>query len=203
MTKGQLIVECLKLLNENNGEKIDDTIVSSLPEYSERTSVIVPSINRALHRLSELKKLPVENYEIKYSNTVRGNITVPVEITKNILRISNVLLEDEYNNIETNVSYFVDGEIMILPELYNRQKYTIIYEPVVKELTDNDDDLEEIQYPKYVTQCIPYFVKADLFEEDSPELANLARNIFESYASQIPTKNKSVLRGVKDVYGLY
>ena len=222
MTKGQLIVKCLQLLNENNGEKIDSQIVSNIPEYSERTSVIVPSINRALYRLSELKKLPVKELTVTYKSnslnvdelptkydTAEGYIIIDsggsiITIQSNcIMGVSNVILEDRNYGISTNISYFIQGEIIKLPPLEYGQRYTLFYQPKVIEVSEDSLDTVEIPYPDYVLNCVPYFVKADVFEEDNPTLANLSRNIFESYASQIPSKNQSTMRGVIDVYNLY
>lgn len=205
MTKGQLIVNCIKLLNENNSEQIDDTTVSNNPEFLDRTTVIVPSINRALLRLSELKKLPQSEYTVSYDEKYRNKtIKVDTTIVNDMTHINNImLLNDEEGYIETNVSYFLEGNYLILPPISRGEKYVIFYEPPVKWVLETDEDLVEIEYPDYILQCIPYFVKADIFEEDNPSLANLARNIFESYASQIPVKNKSAMRGVIDVYNLY
>lgn len=205
MTKGQLISICIKLLNENNSEQIDDTTVSNNPEFSDRTTVIVPSINRALLRLSELKKLPQSEYTVSYDEKYRNKpIKVNTDIVNDMVNINNIILmNEEEGYIQSNVSYFIEGKYLILPPLGREEHYVIFYEPPIEWVLEVDEDVTPLKYPDYVLNCIPYFVKADIFEEDNPTLANLARNIFETYASQIPVKNKSTMRGVIDVYSLY
>ena len=205
MTKGDLIVKCLKLLNENDGEQIDPLVVSELSEYKERTVNIVPSINRALNRLAEMKKLPVKKFTINYLKENKNkSITVEEEITKDILSIANIFsFNEDYGLTDTNVSYFFEGDVLILPNLTYDEHYTVFYNPKPVYLTEADLDTKEIEYPNYIIDCIPYFVKADLYEEDDPNLAVLARNLFESYANQIPTRNISTMRGIKDVYNVY
>lgn len=208
MTKGQLIVKCLKLLNENNGEKIDDKIVSELPEYSDRTTLIIPSINRALYKISDAKKLPGKTYEVTYIDQVNQgntnkNIKVDSTIVNDMTFITNIVLQDMYGNIYTNVSYFIDGDTCILPPLSSGQKYTIFYKPKVVEISEDAPDISVLDYPDYILNPIPYFVKGELFEEDDPNLAVFSRNVFERLINEIPSKTESVMRGVVDVYGLY
>lgn len=210
MTRGELITNCIKLMNDNAGEQIDPQNISSNEDYEERTTVIIPSINRALIRLAQLKKLPVKNIKIPYSkdNVNITTITVDEEITKDILSIKNVYLQDRYGNIKTNISYFIQDNIFILPNIREGYEYTIFYNPRPELLKDNLDsdeiqDTVEINYPDEILNIIPYFVKADLYEEDDPQLAMYSRNLFESYAAQLPTRDNTIIRGAVDVYGLY
>lgn len=205
MTKGELIVKCLKLLNENDGVNIESDTVSEDPDYLERTVNIVPSINRALNRLAEMKKLPVKSFEVPFTfENRRKTIKINQNEISDLLFVANVIKMDaDYGLAETNVSYFLEGTTLILPSLIYAEFYQIFYHPLAKHLKEDDADTMQIEYPDYILDCIPYFVKADLFEEDNPNLAVLARNLFEQYANQIPTRNYSVMRGVKDVYDLY
>lgn len=214
ITKGQLIIRCLKHLGDYDPEYVDgdndnrqlyddSQEISGKEEYADRVLPITESINRAFHRLEQLNKLPSKSYEISYSNTMRGNtITLDTSITQEIVFIKNVLLEDQYGNIRTDISYFVDGDIVKLPRLFQGQKYTIIYQPKYVDISIDTDDTTIIDYPEYVLQCIPYFVKADVFQEDNAELSVLERNTFEAYANQIPTRNYSINRDPVDVYGI-
>ena len=205
MTKGELMSNCLKLLNENDGQEIDDSIVSSLDEYKERTTVMIPSINRALNRLAVMKKLPGKTFTIEYDASQKSKtIEVSGELITDLLYVSNVVLFDkDYGMMDTNVGYFLDGETFILPPLNYDEGYKIFYHPQAVQLKDTDEDTMELPYLDYILNCIPYFVKADLYEEDNPNVALLARNLFEQYAEAIPTRNLSVMRGTRDVYNLY
>lgn len=208
MTRGQLISNCIKLMNDNVGEVIDDDNVSSNDEYLERTTVIVPSINRAFLRLAQLKKLPVKNFKIYYDKENKlTSIFVDEELMKDVFSIKNVYLQDRYGNIKTNISYFFQENILILPNIPEGCVYTIFYNPnpIVLQEPKKDEavDTIDLEYPDEILNVIPYFVKADLYEEDDPQLAMYSRNLFESYASQLPTRDNSIIRGAVDVYNLY
>lgn len=58
--------------------------------------------------------------------------------------------------------------------------FCIEYIPVVQNITANTNNNTEINLPQQLATIIPYFVKADLYEQDEPELAATSRNIFES-----------------------
>lgn len=208
MTRGQLISNCIKLMNDNVGEAIDDSDVSSNDNYLERTTVIVPSINRAFLRLAQLKKLPVKNFKIYYDKENKlTSISVKEELMKDVFSIKNVYLQDRYGNIRTNISYFFQENILILPNIPEGCVYTIFYNPnpiVLQEPKEDEPvDTIDLEYPDEILNVIPYFVKADLYEEDDPQLAMYSRNLFESYASQLPTRDNSIIRGAVDVYNLY
>ena len=82
MTKGDLIVACLKLMYENNDEQLDVEEISSQDEYKSKTVNIIESINRALSEIAKADKLPVLIKEIDafyYGVTYTTSNTVPSE----------------------------------------------------------------------------------------------------------------------------
>lgn len=213
ITKGQLIIRCLKHLGEydpvygedenDNRVMIDDSFeISAKEEYADRVLPIIESINRAFHRLGQMKKLPTTKYEITYDSTVTSNtIKVPSSVSEQIMEIKKLLLTDQYGNVYTDIPYYFEGDLVILPNLHYGEKYTLIYQPRYVDINVDTDDTSTIDYPDYVIQCIPYFVKADLYEEDDARISNLERNTFEAYASQISTRNESQGDPI-DVYGI-
>lgn len=219
ITKGQLIIRCLKHLGEydpvyvedENDNRIlydDSQEISGKEEYADRVLPIIESINRAFHRLGQLKKLPSKTYVVNYDVNRKGNtITLMDDATNNfyiskISNIKNVLKKDRDGNVETNTSYFVDGNIIILPQLNYGESYTIIYQPTYEDISVDTLDTSIIDYPEYVLQCIPYYVKADVYQEDNASISVLERNTFEAYASQIPSRNETIIRDPMDVYGI-
>jgi hypothetical protein len=60
------------------------------------------------------------------------------------------------------------------------ESFSIEYTPIVPLITVSSDDNLKIDIPETLARIIPYYVKADLYEQDEPELAATARNIFES-----------------------
>lgn len=203
MTKGELIANCLMLLNENDGEEIDAEMVSGLPEYKERTSVIVPSINRALNRLAVMKKLPIKTVVEKAPSENYGDIVlVKIDDLLSIANIFKYRTITKYEEIETD--YVLNSNIVQLPSfIYEDEQYKVMYHPKALRLKISDLDTMEINYPEDILDCVPYFVKADLFEEDNPSLAVLARNTFEQYAEELPTQKVVYSQSPIDYYGLY
>jgi hypothetical protein len=105
-------------------------------------------------------------------------------------------------------SYLYKGEIDVLPknpivgtaynlkgeckawngeewvEIIEDEIFNIEYTPKLEMITATTDNEKEIDIPETLARIIPYFVKADLFEMDEPELSATARNIFESALSE-------------------
>lgn len=207
ITKGQLIVNCIKLLAENMGQDIDATIVSSLDEYKDRTTVIVQSINRAFHRLEHLKKLPNLTKIIAFDEKKQNyELDLTSEDYSDIYIIKKIVYVDRYGNYIDFNNYYLNEGLLILPKLEYGEKFIVQYQPKFVDIKETDEvkyfDTDVINYPETITSIIPYFVKAELFEEDNAQLAVLSMNRFETYAAGLPTqdyKNAKII----DVYGLY
>lgn len=207
ITKGQLIVNCIKMLAENMGTDIDPTIVSSLDEYKDRTTVIIPSINRAFHRLENLKKLPNLTKIVSYDQTkLNYELDLTSEDYNDIYIIKKIVYVDRHGDYIDFTNYYLNEGLLILPKLEYNERYIIQYQPKFKDLKETDEidsfDTDIINYPETITSIIPYYVKAELSEEDNAQLAVLAMNRFENYAKSLPTqeyKNAKII----DVYGLY
>lgn len=65
-------------------------------------------------------------------------------------------------------------------EIFEDEMFQIEYTPILEMITSTSKNDEEIKIPEALARIIPYFVKADLYEQDEPQLAATARNIFES-----------------------
>lgn len=207
ITKGQLIVNCIKLLAENMGSSIDAEIVSLLDEYKDRTTIIVQSINRAFHRLEALKKLPNLTKYIEYKQNAL-NYTIDFSDSKynDILFIKSIVYINKSGEYTEFTNYYLNEGLLVLPQILEGEKYIITYQPKFIDIKETDQitsfDTDIINYPERITSIIPYYVKAELAEEDNAQLAVLAMNRFETYANQLPSEryqNKKII----DVYGIY
>ncbi len=65
-------------------------------------------------------------------------------------------------------------------EVSEEEIFNIEYTPNVAPVSVSTDNNTELDIPESLARIIPYFVKADLYEQDEPELSATARNIFES-----------------------
>lgn len=204
MTKGELISACLKLMFEND-EQIDTDVVSNDLNYKYKTNNILESINRAFIRLEQLNKLPMRSIKIDYdeSNDDFSQYDLNFLTNNELIEIEGIYLLEEKSYTVKSVKkiVYMPNNVIALPSLSKGYKYIIYYKsfPIVLKYTDSD--IMELPYPEYICGIIPYFVKGDLYEETNANLALLARNMFESYASDMPnvftnTKNQEI----NDVY---
>lgn len=185
MTKGELISACIKLMFDNN-EQIDTSIVSDDETYQDRTNNIIESINRAIIRLNQLNKLPFGFKSIDSSENGENVITIALDDDYiELINIYKYKLNSFDLNPVTNVLYLPFNTIC-LPNLKENYVYYLYYKKTPLKLSYLDSDERELSLPDYITSIIPYFVKGDLYEEDNANMALLARNMFESYANDLP-----------------
>ncbi len=210
MTKGELIVSCLKLI-ENAQTELDSTTISSDPNYLDYTRSIVESINRGLNEVAKMRKLPKKVVIIDYT---LGDIyeyytrydldSIVVDGFKNdVLGIINIVYENG-PVFDFNVAPRMEGNnVLVLPRIV-AGKYIITYNPrFIDRLSYEDEDTKEINIPNEILDIIPYFVKAELFEEEEADKAVLARNIFHQYLMELPIQESGRQTKVKTIYRPY
>lgn len=208
MTKGELITACVKLMYDNDDVQIDPEVVSNESDYASRTVNIIESINRAFIRLSLLKKLPFKtfyiNEETEYINKskmlTRYDLTLLIEDYSQYERVSK---EDAFGEYNGNISVRFEGNCIVLPTLRTNEQYIIDYQPEVFRLKEDDLDTKVIPYAEKILSIVPYFVKADLYEEDNPNIADYARNLFEQYAMALPSNDNNQIREIQSYYNLW
>ena len=60
-----------------------------------------------------------------------------------------------------------------------------------------DEDNEELPIDPELCELIPYFIKGELYEEDNPQQASIARNYFEDTVDDyLSTKNQTAVEVV-------
>lgn len=74
---------------------------------------------------------------------------------------------NQYKHLKDKVKFRVYYKLQRLNIPFNADKH--------------DYDLDDIFIPIEVQQYIPYFVKAELFEEDEPQAANIARQLYVQF----------------------
>ena len=180
MTVGDIKVETLKLMEINDTDVSVETLEDFEQDenYKEYFSRMSGSINRAINRIKTAGAVPEKSYtETVSENTgiLRYNIS---EKISDFSKLKRVVLEMK-NTYISNYPYTFEGTNIVLFNIRAGSKVTLIYEPlmpVIRTTTSNDT---EIPLPDELSAIIPYFVKADVYEQDEPELATQSRNIFE------------------------
>ena len=199
MKLGEIKLESLRLmfandedLNINNINTIEDAdgYFKSVgyrqdDRYKDYLDRMPGAINRAISRFMTYKVIPTKTVEVKPSQG---------ETLKQFLKFNLKKILSDYGSLERiiyidkevvpNIDYQMlsDEEVLIPYRFENDDEvlFMVEYIPILDAITVNTDNNEEIKVPEVLARIIPYFVKADLFEQDEPELAATARNIFES-----------------------
>ena len=83
---------------------------------------------------------------------------------------NKIEFEEDFNNSVYN-NYFLEFKVY-----YKKKKRNL---PLI--LDEMEEDLNALDIPEEVQRNIPYFIKAELYEEDEPQLAMHARNNFITF----------------------
>lgn len=209
MTKGELIVACIKLMFDNDTDRLDANIISDNADYIGRTNNIIEVINRGFDEVAKARKLPKKTLILVKDMGEVGEYFTKFDLNEvsgedDILYLTNVAYENGAI-YDQNIEIKVEGESKLVLPTINEGRYIVTYHPkYTKQLSYEDPDTKVIEdMPSEALRVIPYFVKAELYEDDDPSRATLSRNIFHQYLQEIPktphlkqTKVKSVFSGL-------
>lgn len=202
MTVADIKIQTLKLMG------INDTDISPeiLPElysddnYKVFLSQMPPSITRALNRIKSAGVIPQQSYtaetlaENKYIAKYALN-----ELISDFSKLRRVVVESQ-SGYCGNYPYTFEGTSVVLFNLHRGNTVTFLYEPRMPVITSVTDDATEIPLPDELASIIPYFVKADVYELDEPELATQSRNIFEGMLAEYWSQEQNVEAGIDEIY---
>ena len=186
MTVGEIKIESLKLMEINGTDISTETLedLYSNENYKEYLSRMPGAITRALHRFKTVGVIPEKSYS---------------ETMEDFSKLNRVVVEGR-NTYCANYPYTFEGKNVVLFNLRIGNTVTFIYEPKVQIVLTTTDDAMEIPIPDDLSSIIPYFVKADVFEQDEPELATQARNIFELMLAEYKKQEDNVPISIDSVY---
>ena len=159
-----------------------------------------PSITRALNRIKSAGVIPQQSYtaetlaENKYIAKYALNVLI-----SDFSKLRRVVVESQ-SGYCGNYPYTFEGTSVVLFNLHRGNTVTFLYEPRMPVITSVTDDATEIPLPDELASIIPYFVKADVYELDEPELATQSRNIFEGMLAEYWAQEQNVEAGIDEVY---
>ena len=142
---------------------------------------LIPDFDR-LERVMYIYKRVIPS--IDYESVASGEIMIPYRSSYIFKGVADSFPETakggEAYNVNGICKYWngSEWEVVEEDELF-RVEYTPNY--YVTTLTSND---YEIEIPEAMARSIPYFVKAELYEVEEPQLSANARNIFENALSE-------------------
>lgn len=202
MTVADIKIQTLKLMGLNS-EDISPAILPDLyadENYTDYLSQMPPAITRAMNRIKTAGVVPQKSFsedaltENKRIAKYDLNALIP-----DFSKLRRVVVESETGYCG-NYPYTFEGVNVVLFGLRDGQTVTFIYEPKMPVITTVTPDSTEIPLPDELAALLPYFVKADVYEQDEPELATQARNIFELMLAEYIPQEQNVESGIASVY---
>ena len=202
MTLADLKVQSLLLLNINDikisVENLED--VESDNNYKDLFSRMPAAIMRAMNRIKAAGVIPKKTYDAAAvednTNIARYDLSTEISDFSKLVRV----VVSGNNFYCGNYPYTFEGINVVLFGLRKGWNVTFIYEPKLPFINIVSDNATEIPLPEELASIIPYFVKADIYEQDEPELSTQARNIFEGMLAAYVPQEENVEAFVESVY---
>lgn len=194
MKIGDLKIATLKILElpQDNMLYFDRlSEIETEDAYIGYLEAFLPSLQRSLMRITTSKVLPYKTVKIDANTPLEKNNELIVKakirnLAEDIYNIEDVFYEDTQGDI-TKCGYSIYGGYLTIKKEY-QLNFKVVYAPrlplIISNENINDYDLDILEIPDEIQNIIPYAIKADIYEEDSPSKANQARNLFEAYLNE-------------------
>lgn len=205
MKLGTVKTEALKLMFINYAKEIDAEDIPDLMADDNYSSYLVNmdgAIRRGIDRIVNAGKLPTKSVVLENGEQV-GSMHYRFDLTKipdfsSVVRVTG----EEWGEYKANFPFQSESYGVVLVRTNDSQAvFRMIYRPKAPDITGLEN-IDELPIPNELANILPYFIKADLYEEDEPQLSSSARNQFEQYLAAIDTKDKSIQTHVKAVYSI-
>lgn len=186
MKFGELKIECMAVMDELNEnitlENLDNFEADE--SYQDLFLRMPGSINRAMDRIANRKKLPLKSAILTNGTTQGGFVVFDLSEVDKYRSLKRVSFTDTFSYIPS-VEYIIEGKTLMISRCYSGGVLRIVFYPTAPSITSSTGDNDEIDLPEELVHIIPYYVKSDLMAREEPELASLARNKFESALDEI------------------
>lgn len=187
---------CLQFLEQDAETNVVVTDINELQNddtFAEYLINMEHSIYMGLVRYATSRILPLK--EISFEKGTNRLRVVDNAGRRLFHAIKEVYAEDKDGNISSNIPYYIIGDKVVLKSFNKDLTYNVIYYPTINELSTYTDETsiwnidlyEELGVPDEMAINIKYLVYSDMKVEESPNMANQCKNIFESYLEQMAT----------------
>lgn len=122
---------------------------------------------------------------IDYQTIVDGEIMIPYRSSYIFKGMAYAFPKNAKGGEAYNVNgicKYWDGNEWVQVE--EDELFKIEYTPKAPYITSTTDNNSELVIPEVLARVIPYFIKAELYEMEEPQISASARNIFESALSE-------------------
>ena len=204
MKVGDIKIEAIKLMFTNYGYDLGLDDLSRLAADENYGSYLVNmngSIARALDRIQNACVLPLKRKTLKASDLITGKGFDRYDTSKisDLFQIDRIAAEYSNGYYDGNAGYFLEGNMLVLDHNPN-VTYILLYYPTIETMNSEVLDSDELWIPDNIARLIPYFIKGDLYQEEEPELAANARNLFEASLDDIKKRTESKQNYIEHVY---
>ncbi len=174
---------------------IPDTVLGLYSESNIRDYLIGmdESILRAIDRMRILGKLPSSTKRLD-SVEDSGYYSLPIfstigsgEVLSVWRRVGCEMVSVPFAIMEGNIYVYLDKDGVYYVD------YMVSINPPI-------DDEKDIPIPDELARIIPYYIKADLYEEEEPSLSAQSRNVFEGYLEEYRYGADTSTQGVRVIY---
>lgn len=203
MKVGEIKIEAIKLMFANYAFDMSITDLQTAISDENYGSYIVNmngAISRALDRIENACVVPTKTRLISSAELVIGKNYSRFDLSKieDLFIIDRISAEYESGEYDSNIAYELEGNELLLENV--DAEIRIIYYPKIKTMDDTVKDTDDMWIPDNISRLIPYFIKGDLYQEEEPNLAADARNIFEASLDDLKMQNQSKQNYVHQVY---
>jgi hypothetical protein len=193
MKVGDIKIEALKLMFVNYSFDLGIDDLQSMISDENYGSYIVNmngAIARALDRIENACIVPIKRYEIPFEECIstRQFLKFDLSAIKDLYIIDRITAEYD-GEYDGNVGFSLEGDMLLLPK--DSADFTILYYPTIKTIDENVQDTDDIWIPERIARLIPYFIKSELYQEEEPDLAADARNMFEASLEDLKKQTQS------------
>lgn len=206
MKLGLIKFEALTLMfadytNDYDITKMEEYLADD--NYGKYLRAMNGSINRCFDRLRSKSKQPKKTLELAYDPETDTDYYLEFDLTEatyeDVDRIYRIVWRGDDGRVIRNFQYEIEGRTLIIENMMQDGKYKLIYLEKLPFITDLTDD-EDLVIDESLARLLPYWIKAELYEEDEPSAANQARTIFETYLASLYEEETIVQTKVEDVY---
>lgn len=205
MTVADLKIACLKALNASYEELTATNIADYYGDenLSPYLYAMPESINRCFDRLSMDQvspKVKVLESTLTHTHDTNTYYTI-IDLTQitDYDRLDRVTYMSALGEYTGNCPFILEEDTLYLDYEVDGV-YTLIYYKELPYLTSTTLDTATLDVPDKLLRLIPYFVKSELYEEDQPQLAVHARNLFEAGLSALKTKAETRQTGIVELF---
>jgi len=209
MTLAEIKIAALKMMNATTDQLVEENIADyySDPNLNTYLYAMNESINRCFDRLlmdnvAPRAVVPVDDDLTTTLDDLELNYFIDMTQIADYYKMARVTYTNSNGVYFGDFQFTMEEDTLILPYQSGNGEYRIIYTKTMPYLTGTSVDTDTIVLLGELLRLVPYFIKSELFEEDEPNLAAAARNIFEANLANIKQKTQTRQTVIRSVYDM-